>query len=106
MRRVDTTSSTAAISASASMSIGMSASPAERTMIPRMRRMKCVIGSTSASHCAATGMPAYGNMKPDSRICGRKVKKASCMAWNWLRARVEIRMPSARLAQMNSSEAA
>ncbi|MNJ03718.1 hypothetical protein D3C73_1641580 [compost metagenome] len=50
-------------------------------------------------------MPAKGNMKPDSRICGRKVKKAICIAWNWLRARVEMNTPSVRLAKMNTSEA-
>ncbi|MNF50812.1 hypothetical protein D3C84_321180 [compost metagenome] len=74
-------------------------------MMPRVRRRKWVSGSTSAIHCAASGMPAKGNMKPDSRICGRKVKKAICIAWNWLRARVEMNTPSVRLAKMNTSEA-
>ncbi len=29
-----------------------------RSMMPRIRRMKCVIGKISASHCAGRGMPA------------------------------------------------
>ena len=51
--------------------------------------------------CAQPGMPAKGNMKPDSRIDGRMVKKLSCIACIWLRAAVEIRKPSARLTTMN-----
>ncbi|MNT77616.1 hypothetical protein D3C72_2167470 [compost metagenome] len=46
-------------------------------------------------------MPANGNMKPLSNIDGRIVKKLSCIACIWLRARVEIRKPSARLPRMN-----
>ena len=44
-------------------------------------------------------------MKPDSRICGRKVKKASCMDWNWLRARVDRNTPSESEARMNTRAA-
>ena len=49
-------------------------------------------GKISASHCAGTGMPAYGNMKPDSRICGRNVKNAICIAWNCVFASVDSKI--------------
>ena len=78
---------------------------APRSMIPRTRRRKCVSGSTSANHCTATGMPAKGNMKPDSRIEGRNTKNVTCIAWNCDLAAVEISRPRARLATI-SSEAA
>jgi hypothetical protein len=50
-------------------------------------------------------MPSKGNMKPDSRIDGRKKKKVICIAWNCELASVEISRPSARLAAMNTSAA-
>jgi hypothetical protein len=34
-------------------------------------------------------MPRKGNMKPDSRIDGRKKKKVICIACIWFRAMVE-----------------
>ena len=74
-------------------------------MTPRIRRRKCVSGSTSASHCTTRGMPANGNMKPDSRIDGRNTKKVICIAWNCDCARVEISSPSVRLARISSTEA-
>ena len=57
--------------------------------------------SVSAIHCAMRGMPANGNMKPDSRIEGRKMKNVICMAWNCEEAAVEISSPSARLAKIS-----
>jgi hypothetical protein len=73
-------------------------------MMPRIRRMKCVIGRISAIHCAGHGIPAYGNMKPDSRICGRNVKNAICIDWNCVWASVEMNTPSASEATMKTSE--
>src|SRR3546814_18443825 len=74
-------------------------------MIPRIRRMKWVSGSTSASHCTARGMPANGNMKPDSRNDGRNTKNVICIAWNCDCARVLISSPRVRLATHRSIEA-
>ncbi|MND06747.1 hypothetical protein D3C83_283080 [compost metagenome] len=48
-------------------------------------------------------MPRNGNMKPESRIDGRKKKNVICIACSWLRAIDENVMPSVRLAAMNSS---
>ena len=61
---------------------------------------KCVDGTPWPMNCAQPGMPAKGNMKPESRIEGRMVKKLSCIACIWLRAAVEMRNPSARLTRM------
>ena len=56
-----------------------------------------------AHACAQPGMPRKGNMKPDSRIDGRKKKNVICMACSWLRASELKVMPSVRFAQMKSS---
>ncbi len=64
-------------------------------------RRKCVSGNTSPIHCAQSGMPRNGNMKPDNSIDGRKKKKVICMACIWVRAMVEKVKPTARLATMN-----
>ena len=66
-------------------------------------RMKCVAGSTSPIHCAHTGMPRNGNMKPDSRIEGSSRNTEACMAWSWFWVTVEMVKPMARLAVMNSA---
>ncbi len=60
-------------------------------------------GSTLPTTCAHSGIPRNGNMKPDSRIDGRKKKNVICIACSWLRAIDEKVMPSVRLAAMNSS---
>ena len=72
-------------------------------MMPRTMRRKCVSGSASPSHCAQTGMPRNGNMKPDSRIDGSRKKKLICMACVMFCARLEKVMPTVRLAMMNTS---
>lgn len=56
------------------------ASPFNR--MPRTRRTKWVSGSVSPIHCAQTGIPRKGNMKPESRMEGRKKKNVICMACN------------------------
>ncbi|MNV99585.1 hypothetical protein D3C71_1949660 [compost metagenome] len=63
--------------------------------------MKWVAGTAVPIVCAQPGMPAKGNMKPESRMEGRMVKKLSCMACIWLCATVEIKKPSARLPSTN-----
>ena len=78
---------------------------APRSMIPRIRRRNWVIGSSSAPHCTTSGMPANGNMKPEIRIEGRNTSIATWIAWNWVRVRVEISRPMARLAKISSSAA-
>ena len=59
------------------------------SMMPRTTRRKCVSGSTSPIACAQPGMPRNGNMKPESRIEGRKKKNVICIACSWMRASVE-----------------
>jgi hypothetical protein len=44
-------------------------------------------------------MPRNGNMKPDSRIEGRKKNIAICIACSWFAATVEKVKPTARLAR-------
>ncbi|CAN5576792.1 hypothetical protein BH20VER3_BH20VER3_20540 [soil metagenome] len=44
------------------------------------------------------GRPRKGNMKPESRIEGRKTKKVICIACSWFFAIIEKVMPMARLA--------
>src|SRR5882724_3237735 len=68
-------------------------------MMPRTRSRKCVSGRSEPIHCAHSGMPRNGNMKPESRIEGRK-KNVICIAWSWLRAMEENMMPSVKLAAM------
>jgi hypothetical protein len=41
-------------------------------------------------------MPANGNMKPESRICGRNVKNAICIAWNCAAREVDREHAEAR----------
>ena len=65
--------------------------------------MKCVAGSVSPIHCAQTGMPRKGNMKPDSRIEGSIMKNEACMACNWFCVSVEMVKPMARFTVMNSA---
>ena len=57
-------------------------------------------GNTSPITCAQPGMPRNGNMKPESRIEGRKKKNVICIACIWLLASVEKVKPIARLAAM------
>ena len=84
----------------------ISAAPLPLSRMPRTIRRKCVSGSTSPIHCAHCGMPRNGNMKPESRIEGRKKKNAICIACSWFRAAVEKVKPTARLAAMNRISAA
>ena len=51
-------------------------------MTPRTSSRKCVSGSSDPIHCAHSGMPRNGNMKPDSSIEGRKKKNVICIACN------------------------
>ena len=67
-------------------------------MTPRTTRRKCVSGNTSPMVCAHAGMPRNGNIKPDSRIDGRKKKNVSCIACICDFATVENVKPSARFA--------
>ena len=48
-------------------------------------------GKISPSHCAQSGIPAKGNMKPESSSEGRKKKNVSCIACICVRATVEMR---------------
>ena len=66
-----------------------SAKPLPFSMMPRTTRRKWVSGSTSPITCAQPGMPRNGNMKPESRIDGRKKKNVICIACIWVRASVE-----------------
>ena len=75
-------------------------------MIERTAWMKCVVGRAWPNVWAQAGMPAKGNMKPDRRMEGRKMKKVICMACIWLRATVENKKPSERLTRMKSETAA
>jgi hypothetical protein len=65
--------------------------------------MKCVFGTASPITCAQPGMPRNGNMKPESRIEGRKKNIVICIACIWLLASVEKVKPIARLAAMKST---
>ena len=56
-------------------------------------RMKWVAGRTSPSHCAHTGMPRNGNMKPDSRIDGSSMNTEACIACSWFWVTVEMVKP-------------
>ncbi len=49
--------------------------PLPLSRMPRTMRRKWVLGRQLPSHCAHTGMPRNGNMKPEIRIEGRKKKK-------------------------------
>jgi hypothetical protein len=49
-------------------------------------------------------MPANGNMKPDSRMLGRKNIIDICIACSWFCTMVEKVQPIARLVVMNSVE--
>src|SRR6266567_292898 len=62
----------------ASISRSVSVEPLSR--IARTMRMKCVSGRHCPTHCAHSGMPANGNMKPDSRMFGRKNMKVIWIA--------------------------
>ena len=59
---------------SASTSRCMSAKPFPFRVMPRTMRRKWVSGNASLIYCAQSGMPRNGNMKPDSRILGKKKK--------------------------------
>ena len=59
-------------------------------------------GSAAPIHWASTGMAWRGNMKPESRMFGRRNRKLSCIACTWLRTSVDMRSPSARLATMKA----
>ena len=50
-----------------------------------------MFGTTSPIACAQTGMARNGNMKPESRIDGKKTKNVICIACIWVFATVEIR---------------
>ena len=63
-------------------------------------RRKWVLGRQVPTHCAHSGMPRKGNMKPESRMDGRKKKNAICTACSWFCARVEKVMPMERFAAM------
>jgi hypothetical protein len=58
-------------------------------MIARTMRTKWVSGRHSPIHCAQCGMPANGNMKPESSRFGRKNIIAICIACSWFCAKVE-----------------
>ena len=77
--------------------------PFPLSRMPRTIRRKWVRGRHVPIHWAHTGMPRKGNMKPDSRIDGRKKKNAICIAWSWFLARVENVIPMARFAAMKRS---
>ena len=81
----------------------MSSKVAPFSIRPRAMRMKCVAGSISPSHCAQAGMPRNGNMKPESRIEGSRMKKEACMAWSWFWLTVDRVKPRARLTTMKSA---
>ncbi len=74
-------------------------------MMPRVSRMKWVLGRASPSHCATSGMPSNGNMKPDRSIDGSRMNTVICIAWNWVRAAVDMNNPSARFAAINAKAA-
>lgn len=64
---------TTAVKTSSGQMLGHSSTqPLPLSRMPRVSRWKYVIGSTSPITCAHFGMPANGNMKPDSRMLGRK----------------------------------
>ena len=63
-------------------------------------------GSACDRHCAGRGIASKGNMKPDSRMFGRRKKNDICIACCWVRASVEKNRPSARLAAMNTNASA
>jgi hypothetical protein len=46
-----------------------------------------------------SGIPSRGNMKPDSRIVGRKAKNDACIACRWVRDTVEMRIPCPSVAR-------
>src|SRR5437868_831414 len=57
--------------------------------MPRTMRSAWVVGKTSPAHCAQTGMPRNGNIKPDNKIDGSNVNWANCRACIWLVVIVE-----------------
>jgi hypothetical protein len=48
-------------------------------------------------------MPRNGNMKPDSRIEGSRMKTEACIACSWFWVTVEMVKPIARFTVMNSA---
>ncbi len=55
--------------------------------------------------CAHSGIPANGNMKPDSNIDGKKKKNVICITCNCVSAIVENVIPTKRFAIMKGKVA-
>lgn len=64
---------------------------------------KWVSGSSLVIYCVSCGMFENGNMKLDSRIDGRKMKKVICIVWNCDCVCEEISSFSVRLLVISSS---
>ena len=56
------------------------AGPLPFRRIPRTTLKKWVLGRTLPIHCAQTGMPRKGNMKPDRRMEGSRKNTVACIA--------------------------
>jgi hypothetical protein len=72
---------------------------------PRTILIAWVVGNISPAHCAQTGMPFNGNMKPDGYMDGRSVNWANWIACIWFYEIVEKVIPSARFPAINRSMA-
>ena len=93
-------------SAIGQISGAISLQPLPLSSMPRTIRIAWVVGNMLPSHCAQTGMPRNGNMKPESMKDGIRVNWASWTACIWLAAMVEKVTPSARLLGDEEAERA
>ena len=72
--------------------------------IPRTIRRKCVTGKISPNHWAHSGIPLYGNIKPERIIDGNRKPDDAWLACIWFLAIDEKTNPNAKFEQIKITQ--